>query len=905
MRPRHSNSHIFQALLRWLQRLPLSVRTVLLVTIYVLVGLGLEEIGSLFQSAPGITPWDPSAGLHFVLLLGFGLRYTPELLLIPLINMLVVRPLAIPQFYILICALWIMLGYSIASALLLHKLHIDPQLRRFSDVFRFLIVILIASLIVSGLYVGTLAVAGNILWSEWGGLVLRDWAGDATGIAMLAPPLLLLLRAAPGARSRRTLEAAPRRNRGWFNSRKVLEGDLEVIALVLAIWFAYGFPPAESLEYSYFVFLPLVWIAVRHGFERAALAVLAVNVGVTFLVYLKSGNSTLALQFCLMTASYTGLLVGAVVTERRWIEASLRESKQQYQDLYDCAPDSYASITADGTISSVNQIGADFLGYRKDELIGKPVWITVYPPDRELALQWFSRVFRERLVTNENELRKVRKDGSAVWVRERSQLLFDENGTPTELHVICRDITERKQAEERLLHNAFHDALTGLPNRALFMNRLEEAVEHSRQHQDYMFAVLFLDLDRFKVINDSLGHALGDQFLIAIARRLKACLRPMDTAARLGGDEFTLLLEDINDVSEAVQIAERIQAALISPFTIDGQEVFTTASIGIVLSAIGYNRPEELLRDADIAMYRAKFLGKARYEIFSPDMRDRAVARLHLETEMRRAIERQEFRIHYQPIVSLRTGRIVGFEALVRWQHPERGLVYPAEFIPIAEEIGLSIPIDQWVLQEACRQTQQWQEQFSFNRIDASEPPSNYEVNSSPRITPHLTINVNLGIPQFRQPDLPRYIYQVLQETNLDPPSLQLEIKENVIMHNEEAATAMLSQLRDLGIHLVIDDFGTGYSSLARLHRFPIKMLKIDRSFISNIDANEGSLEITETIVTLAQKLGVDVTAEGIETAEQLAKLRELNCGYGQGYFFSPPVDAAAAEALIVASPQW
>ncbi|PSB43856.1 hypothetical protein C7B80_22685 [Cyanosarcina cf. burmensis CCALA 770] len=901
MRIGRNNWHIFPRLFRWLRHLPSSLRTLLLVAVYVLAGLGLEELASVFDTAAAISPWDPSAGLHFVLLLGFGLRYTPELLLIPLLHMLVVSPLNIAPLYVLLCAIWIMLGYSLASALLLHKLHIDPYLRRFRDVFRFTIVTFITSLVVSGLYVTTLAAAGSLSWSQWTVQVIREWAGEATGIAMLAPPLLLLLRLASEAKWQDTQERPTQQiGSGRLRSQVVLDYSIDLTALIFAIWLGYGFPPGLSLEYSYFVFLPLIWIAVRHGFERAVLAVLIINIGVTLLVYIRSGNNTLALQFCLMTVSYTGLLVGAAVTERQRVEASLRESQQQYQNLYDSAPDSYASIAVNGIIRSINQIGADFLGYRKQELIGRPIWLTIYQPDWQLAQQWLDRVLRERLVTSENELRKIRKDGSVVWVRERSQLLFDQDGTPTELHVICRDITESKHAEEQLLHNAFHDALTGLPNRALFMNRLERAVEYSKRDEDYLFAVLFLDLDRFKVINDSLGHTLGDEFLIAIARRIEACIRPIDTAARLGGDEFTILLEGIDDISDTIQVAERIQAQLTLPFNLGGQEVFTTASIGIVLRTTSNNHPEDLLRDADIAMYRAKSLGKARYEIFNPEMRNRAIARLQMETELRRAIERQEFRIHYQPIVSLQTGRIVGFEALIRWQHPNRGLVYPTEFMSIAEEIGLGLALDRWVLREACHQLQQWQEQFLSSPADEESAASD-----SSRAIQSLTINVNLGTPQFGQAELLQHIDRVLQETHLDASSLQLEITENAIMQNDEAASVMLSQLGAMGIRLLVDDFGTGYSSLGRLHRFAIDMLKIDRSFVSNIGTSAVSLEITETIVTLAQKLDVDVTAEGVETAEQLARLRELNCGYGQGYFFSMPLEASAAEALIVTNPRW
>jgi len=449
------------------------------------------------------------------------------------------------------------------------------------------------------------------------------------------------------------------------------------------------------------------------------------------------------------------------------------------------------------------------------------------------------------------------------------------------------------------MHNALHDPLTGLPSRALFMNRLSYAVEYGLRHKNYLFAVLFLDLDRFKVVNDSLGHTIGDQLLSAVASRLRNCLRSTDTLARLGGDEFTILLEGLNDVSDVLRVAERLQAELRLPFTLGDVEVFTTASIGIALSATGCDRPGDLLRNADIAMYRAKQQGSARCEIFNTDMHIQTVARLQLETELRRAIDEVtslcggclrengdqcEFRIYYQAIVTLDTGSLAGFEALVRWQHPERGLVLPMDFFPVAIEIGLSTLIDQWVLAQACRQTKQWQEQFP------DHPP--------------LTISVNMSSSQFARPDLIKQIDQVLRETNLEAHNLKLELTETVIMENS-SATQRLSELRELGVQLSIDDFGTGYSSLSRLHAFPINSLKIDRSFINRMGNDERNLEIVETIVTLAQKLGVDVTAEGLETSWQLAHLRELKCEYGQGYFFSRPLDSEAAKALIVASPQW
>ncbi len=484
----------------------------------------------------------------------------------------------------------------------------------------------------------------------------------------------------------------------------------------------------------------------------------------------------------------------------------------------------------------------------------------------------------------ENEHRMLHQNGTYHWMLNRGLAVRDAQGKATRLAGSQTDITQGKVA----------DALTGLPNRLLFMDRLERAVKNAGRTKDYLFAVFFLDLDRFKVINDSLGHVMGDQLLIATARRLESCLRSTDavarlseghTVARLGGDEFTILLDHIKHIADATRVADRLQKELALPFNLNGQEVFTTASIGIAVSATGYVRPEELLRDADTAMYRAKALGKARYELFDPAMRDVAVASLRLETDLRKAIERQEFQNFYQPIVSLATGRIVGFEALVRWQHPERGLVLPGDFILAAEESGMIVSIGQWVLREACRQMRAWQAQFP--------------------ITAPWIISVNLSTKQFKQPDLVQQIEDILRETGLESDSLKLEITESLIMDSVDSATAMLSQLKALGIQLSMDDFGTGYSSLSYLHQFPMDTLKVDRSFVSRMATNGQGKDIAHTIVILAHQLGLDVVAEGVETAEQLDQLRSLGCEYAQGYYFSRPIDAEKAEALIEAGPQW
>jgi diguanylate cyclase (GGDEF)-like protein/PAS domain S-box-containing protein len=571
------------------------------------------------------------------------------------------------------------------------------------------------------------------------------------------------------------------------------------------------------------------------------------------------------------------------ITQRQRAEEALRLSEEKFSKAFRSSPDSITiSALKDGCIVEVNDGFLRLTGYHREEVIGhtsieQNIWAN--PEDRTRMQQ----ILQQQGAIHNLESNFRTKSGK-VRVGLLSAEIIDFGGELCLLAVI-RDITDRKRAEEQLLRNAFYDALTSLPNRALFINRLGHEIELAKQREDYLFAVLVLDLDRFKLVNDSLGHIAGDQLLIAIARRLELCLRCGDTVARFGGDEFTILLRNIKDISDATHVADRIHAELALPFNVNGYEVFSTASVGIALSATGYDQPEDLLRDADTAMYHAKALGKARYEVFDTAMHANTKALLQLETDLRRAVERQELRIYYQPIVSLQSNRISGFEALVRWQHPQRGLVFPEEFIAVAEETGLIIPIGRWVLHEACRQMHKWHARFSK--------------------TLPLKISVNLSSKQFAQPDLVEQIEETLKETGLDAQSLKLEITETVIMENAESTTAMLLQLKALGVQLQIDDFGTGYSSLSYLHRFPVDSLKIDRSFVSRIGFDTENSEIVQTIVMLAHNLSMDVVAEGVETADQLAQLRALKCKYGQGYFFSKPLDTKAVEALIADELWW
>ena len=437
---------------------------------------------------------------------------------------------------------------------------------------------------------------------------------------------------------------------------------------------------------------------------------------------------------------------------------------------------------------------------------------------------------------------------------------------------------ERQKVEEQLAHDALHDRLTNLPNRHFLSNHLNRVLERYRRNREHKFAVFFLDLDRFKYVNDSLGHNNGDQLLVAIAQRLKTCLRASDILARLGGDEFAILLEDIHTLNEATKLAERIQQSLESPFHLGIHEVFTSVSIGIAFSEPGIDSPEELLRNADMAMYKAKALGQTRYELFDETLHIQVVNRLHLETDFRHSLDRGEFRLHYQPIVSLVDNRVISFEALVRWQHPQKGCVSPEEFIPLAEETGMIIPLGWWILQESCYQLREWQIRFN---------------------NPSLTMGVNISQKQFSQPRLLDSLLQILQITGLEAHNLRLEITESLLMDNTPATRETLKQLKASGCQLHLDDFGTGYSSLSYLHSLPIDALKLDRSFVAAIDSEGNNSEIVEAIVMMAKSLGLKVIAEGIETEAQLAKLQTLQCLYGQGYLFAKPLDSQALQSWL------
>ncbi|HSU14201.1 putative bifunctional diguanylate cyclase/phosphodiesterase [Longimicrobium sp.] len=533
---------------------------------------------------------------------------------------------------------------------------------------------------------------------------------------------------------------------------------------------------------------------------------------------------------------------------------------------------------ADGRILYSNPAEARMHGYAADELRGMHARVFA-PPEHA---QPITRQEMEGVTSWMRETVNVRKDGTLFPVLLRSDVVKDSRGNVVGIVTCCEDITQRKEMERQLLRNAFFDPVTGLPNRGLFSHRLELAVDRERRGEGD-FAVLAVGIDRFALIGESLGREAADELLAGVAARVRECVKTETLVAHVARDEFAVLLDDVEGIAETSRVAACIQDSLARPFPVAGTEVATGASVGIALSYTGYERAEDVLRDAAIALGRSRDARQGQYEVFDREMHARAMARLRMETELRRALDRGELRVHYQPIISLDSGRIAGFEALVRWQHPERGLLAPDAFIPLAEETGLILPLGTWVLEEACRELRRWQDR------QGDDAP--------------LTMAVNLCARQFLQADLAERVARVLTETAIAPGTLKLEITESVLMQHTDAVTATLHRLKALGVQLHIDDFGTGYSSLGYLHRLPLDALKIDRSFV--MGGQGANLPLVRTIVALAHALGVAVVTEGIESAEVLSELRSLNCEFGQGYLFSHPLPGPEIDKLVATQPRW
>ena len=563
--------------------------------------------------------------------------------------------------------------------------------------------------------------------------------------------------------------------------------------------------------------------------------------------------------------------------ERRNAEEALLRTEMRYRALFEESRDSIFMTDVRGRIIETNPAMQEMLGYASAELMTVPIEaLYADPSERQLFLEEWSVKGR----VTDFEARFRRSDGSSLWCVLSITEQHAPSGEVVGYQGIAHDINDRKRAEEQLVHNAFHDVLTGLPNRARFADRLDRALVRWQRHRDRLFAVLFLDLDRFKVVNDSLGHSAGDELLIRIGHILSDCIRDEDTVARLGGDEFAILLDQIDSVKDAVLVANRIHTSLERPLLIAGQNVFTSCSIGIALPHFEHDRADDLLRNADLAMYHAKAEGPARHAIYAPAMHSAAVNVMELDMDLRGALQNNEFVLHYQPIYLLESGRISGFEALVRWRHPRRGLLMPADFLQRAEDTGLITQIGRWVIHEACAQMRGWQR---FAHSNAT------------------FLSLNISGKQLAQPDFVADVAQILARYGVSGSQLMFELTETSLMQNPDACAVTITRLRELGVRFCIDDFGTGYSSLSYLHRLPINGLKIDRSFIARMSENGEGRELVKTIVALAANLGLEAVAEGVETEIQFSSLRQLRPKYVQGFFLSRPLEPAAALAMLAA----
>lgn len=582
-----------------------------------------------------------------------------------------------------------------------------------------------------------------------------------------------------------------------------------------------------------------------------------------------------------------GEMIGIVgvstdITGRKRTEESLVRSEERLRNILETQPDCVEVLDGEGRILEMNPAGLEMIEADSLEQVrGLRVDRIVTSEHRDAFGALAEKVLR-RGEPGTLEFEIIGLKGTRRWLEIHAVPLRSGRGETNEFLGLTRDITARKALKERLAHQAFHDPLTGLANWALFVDRLDHALARiSRRDTDV--AVLFAGLDNFETINDRFGHETGDRLLVSIAERLESCLRQEDTLARFGGDEFVILLEDVESPVDAARVAERIAGEIRKPFSLEEREVFISASIGIRLSGFEAASPEEMIRNADTAMYRAKMRGSGGYAIFEPDVHDRVLKRLELESDLRRAIEQEQFGLHYQPLVDLRSGGIVGVEALARWEHPERGLIGPKEFIPTAEETGLIVPLGRWVLEEACRQARAWQSEFG-----------------------PLKMSVNFSLRQFQHPGLVEEVAETMRRAELESASLSLEITESVAMRETEQTVSMLRRLKELGLRLAIDDFGTGHTSLSYLIRqFRMDVLKIDRSFISKLTEDPEYEAIISGFIGLAKSLNLEVVAEGIETAGQYDLLRSMGCDTGQGFLFSKPLPGEAMSDLLSENPRW
>jgi diguanylate cyclase (GGDEF)-like protein/PAS domain S-box-containing protein len=843
-------------------------RQLLLAIFFVAAFLISDGSSTASQAWEGAPPWYLPVGLSLVLLLYGGWRFVPVVFIASVIAAAVNYHRPFLSWCGIPGAIGIYLGYVSGAKILRGRWPIDLRFGTLNDVGRY-IVIAFGGAIVSAM-AGILTLVGDgILRSGALRAALDWWTSDALALIALTPFAMVYIAPFVG----RWLKSGSRAlvtEIEWYrpSSIEVLELTAQSGLLVFVIWFVFDYTPAIPYQPLYLLFVPVIWIALRRGLPGAVLTTFAVSVGMMFAAWItKAQSGSLPkLQLAMLALGLTGLCLGAVVTERKRVIRAIGESEKRYRLLFERNLAGVFRTTLAGRVLECNQAAASMLGYDSPKDIVTSADDLYYcASDRDAFI---TKIKAEGSVTN-REMQFRRKNGDRTWVMVNVSLANDDSGSGEILEATLVDITERKAAEERARSLAYYDGLTGLPNRTLLRDRLSMALATARR-QKHRVALLFLDLDRFKVINDSLGHSVGDLLLQEVAARLNRCAREQDTVARLGGDEFLIVLTKVNDTPDVAVAAERFMDAMTTPFVIRGHSLGLSCSLGISIFPDHGGDGETLMTNADAAMYSAKDVGRNNFQLFTADMNSEAAERLALENGLRSALAKNELFVLYQPQMDVVSGKITGLEALLRWQHPELGLVPPSRFIRIAENSGLIIAIGEWVIRTACSQACKWQ-------VEGLPP---------------VSVAVNVSAVQFRQEGFPTTIRKVLHETGLDPQYLELELTESLLLSNADASISVLQQLVDMGVGLAIDDFGTGYSSLSYLKRFPVSKLKIDRSFIRDVAVNPDDAAITTAIISMARGLNLKVVAEGVENEAQVSYLRKQQCDRIQGYYFSRPLAA-------------
>jgi diguanylate cyclase (GGDEF)-like protein/PAS domain S-box-containing protein len=864
----------------WLSAL--AYRQLLLGVLFGVAFLILDGSSTASQGWEGAPPSYLPVGLTLALLLCGGRSYVPAVFISSIVAAVVNYHRPIFSWCGLPGSIAIYLGYMGAAAILRRRWRIDPRLGTLRDVGRYILISLGAA-ILSALF-GVLTLLGDGLTSRSDALrTAADWwATDVLAIITFTPFLLVYVAPLVGCWLRS--ESESRLSAAWrarASATNILELTAQSGFVVFAIWFAFGYTPAIPYQPLYLLFVPVIWIGVRRGLPGAVLATFAISVGMTFAAWIThaQSGSLPKLQLAMLALGLTGLCLGAVVTERERAERAIRESEKRYRLLFERNLAGVFRTTLAGRVVECNQATACMFGYESPEEVMVVPVANLYDSasDREALL---TKLKSEKSVTN-HEMRFRRKNGESAWAMLNVSLVNDDSGIASIVEGTLVDITERKVAEERVQSLAYYDGLTGLPNRILLRDRLSKALATARRRQ-HKVALLFFDLDRFKIINDSLGHSVGDLLLQEVAERLKRCAREEDTVARLGGDEFLIVLTHVNDIPDVASSAERFMDAMTTRFVIQGHSLNVGCSLGISIFPEHGADSDTLIKHADAAMYSAKDGGRNNFQFFTADMNAEAVERLILESGLRLALDKKELFIVYQPQMNITTGKISELEALLRWQHPELGLVPPDKFIRIAENSGLIVPIGEWVLRAACSQARKWQDDG----------------------LPAVPVAINVSAVQFRQQGFCELIRRVLRETGLAPHYLELELTESLLLGNADVTLSVLQELKAMGLTLAIDDFGTGYSSFSYLKRFPVSKLKIDRSFVRDVAVNPDDAAITTAIISMAKSLNLKVIAEGVEDEAQMSFLRAHQCDEIQGYYFSRPlaVDKVAEKLRGAAS---